>query len=74
MGSLTLEQVRKAGQFAFRVNRSRSEAMVYRPLAGVATVIANNGLTHSPTATQMRPPQKGWHHIPGCDCPYCKEA
>jgi hypothetical protein len=72
MRDLTLDQVQEAGRFAFNEVRGHGgyRADWTRRENGEleVEVIGNNASVNG----MPRVPIGGWHHIPGCDCKYCK--
>ena len=70
MPDLTLDQVREAGRFAFR------EYGIFVPGSGFycAGGSYDGDLTPENVYPDDRPWADGWHHLPGCDCPYCEYA
>jgi len=80
MSDLTLEQVKKAGRFAWETSYTNGLS-VFVPGIGFAwiqhdaddadpeTGIVNTG------ADMLHPPidePDGWHHLPSCDCEFCR--
>jgi hypothetical protein len=73
MKSLTLDQVKQAGRFAWRVTATQREMQVFWPRSDFLGphVTAMDG--ESPYVfRQLAPTQTGWHHLPGCDCEFCR--
>ena len=67
MRTLTLEQVREAGRRAGRSTESTHfEGYAFRD--GRVYRVGWQGQT---LTLKGNPPLTGWHHLPGCDCPYC---
>jgi len=73
MPDLTLEQVKKAGRFAYahvpwRTYHWRPDGSLtfFGFMVDAATVTAN--------IVDDTAPHTGWRHLPGCDCEFCKEA
>ncbi len=66
--TLTLEQVKKAGRFAWH-----DGGYLWVPGSGFAVVVAE--LPMSVTAVDWTwkqvPFADGWHHLPGCTCEFC---
>lgn len=74
MRDLSLAQVREAGRFAWRdgfllppllLLFVPGDGLVSAEAVGTDFVVASIIATH-------HTPAEGWHHIPGCDCPYCQ--
>jgi hypothetical protein len=68
MDTLTLEQVRKAARFAWNDDWS-----LFVPGLGALDIDAD---AWTEDLFGYRPhygsPQDGWHHLPGCDCEFCR--
>ena len=73
METLTLDQVREAGRFAYA---HRPRRTFHCQQDGSASYF---GFSHmgwyeanmTPNAVDAFLPPTGWVHVPGCDCPYC---
>lgn len=85
MPDLTLEQVVDAGRYAVREVRreqdglSVTELQLYLPLGpgrgatfAVAVVFASGEVGAIGPASVDELKGDGWHHLPGCDCEYCR--
>jgi hypothetical protein len=59
--TLTLEQVRKAGRFAWHEGG-------YETVDG--STVRKRGILYG--AGVALPPKDGWHHLRHCDCEFCK--
>jgi len=75
MPDLTLEQVRKAGRFAVRPPPYPPGIVVsiyvYDPQS---SGVLRWSVYDAEWQTRLSGAEGGWHHLPDCDCEYCKEA
>lgn len=71
MPDLTLDQVRETGRFASRLTMHGTFKFDTGAVYYESVVVNDVGL---PTPYPIAAPVDGWHHLPGCDCPYCKET
>ena len=76
MKSLTLEQVKQAGRFAWS---DRARLLFVSPtglIAGNGSFDYDDAEFHRATYWTSREPliATGWQHLPGCDCQFCAEA
>ena len=85
MSDLTLEQVKKAGRFAW--HESAGQALIFtngqflrfhevygrtkRPCDDLLEFWPNDKVALRPEDSGQT--RYGWHHLPGCDCEFCNE-
>lgn len=71
MTTLNLSQVEKANRLAVRFFSHRGDVLVWCPRAKTAVRVTSGASVSWDDATTHH--GYGWHHMPGCDCEFCRE-